>query len=362
MAILYVKSGSTGNGSAWNNAYGSLQSAITAAQAGDEIWVAAGTYKPTTGTDRTASFTLKNNVGIYGGFTGTETALNQRNIANNITILSGEIGAAGIADNSYHVISATGNVSNPLTNSAILDGFTDLQGALSRIKLAKKCAVWLGILISLEFTSSSASAAIFNDKTTFEAAASIAGNLALETFDSFTGPILQLSSLGITFNPMNAGIQPHSILVNCPGPTFSSPNALVNNNACSFPGRGSIVFQPMNPSNGIVGVGFFNTGGDDTLQLSAFDASNNLIEQATVSGSNLNPNSFKFLGIVTSIPASRIEISPVGGNGLFSIDNLQVATKSIQSVPEPSIILGLVTLGLGALFSKKHKQDDNNDD
>ncbi|QGZ91063.1 PEP-CTERM sorting domain-containing protein [Microcystis aeruginosa] len=112
------------------------------------------------------------------------------------------------------------------------------------------------------------------------------------------------------------------------------------------------------------GYGFFNTGGDDTLQLSAFDASNNLIEQATVSGSNLNPNSFKFLGIVTSIPASRIEISPVGGNGLFSIDNLQVATKSIQSVPEPSTILGIVTLGLGlgALFSKKHKQDDNNDD
>ncbi len=30
MAIIYVKSGSTGNGSAWNNAYGSLQSAITA--------------------------------------------------------------------------------------------------------------------------------------------------------------------------------------------------------------------------------------------------------------------------------------------------------------------------------------------
>jgi hypothetical protein len=30
MAIIYVKSGSTGNGSAWNNAYGSLASAITA--------------------------------------------------------------------------------------------------------------------------------------------------------------------------------------------------------------------------------------------------------------------------------------------------------------------------------------------
>ncbi|TRT79266.1 MAG: cadherin [Microcystis aeruginosa Ma_AC_P_19900807_S299] len=128
MAIIYVKSGSTGNGSAWNNAYGSLVSALTAAQSSDEIWVSAGTYKPTTGTDRTASFTLKNNVGIYGGFAGTETARNQRNIATNVTILSGEIGVAGIADNVYHVVSATGNISNPLTNSSILDGFTITGG------------------------------------------------------------------------------------------------------------------------------------------------------------------------------------------------------------------------------------------
>ncbi len=128
MAIIYVKSGATGNGSAWNNAYGSLVSALTAAQSTDEIWVSAGTYKPTTGTDRTASFTLKNNVGIYGGFAGTETARNQRNIATNVTILSGEIGVAGIADNVYHVVSATGNISNPLTNSAILDGFTITGG------------------------------------------------------------------------------------------------------------------------------------------------------------------------------------------------------------------------------------------
>ncbi|MEA5537307.1 cadherin domain-containing protein [Crocosphaera sp. XPORK-15E] len=90
--------------------------------------MAAGTYKPTTGTDRTASFTLKNNVGIYGGFAGTETARNQRDIATNATILSGEIGASGIADNAYHVVSATGTISNPLGNSSILDGFTVVGG------------------------------------------------------------------------------------------------------------------------------------------------------------------------------------------------------------------------------------------
>ncbi|MCA2506700.1 MAG: cadherin domain-containing protein [Microcystis sp. M54BS1] len=128
MAIIYVKSGSTGNGSAWNNAYGSLVSALTAAQSSDEIWVSAGTYKPTTGTDRTASFTLKNNVGIYGGFAGTETARDQRNITTNVTILSGEIGVAGIADNVYHVVNATGSVVTPLTNTAILDGFTITGG------------------------------------------------------------------------------------------------------------------------------------------------------------------------------------------------------------------------------------------
>jgi len=78
--------------------------------------------------------------------------------------------------------------------------------------------------------------------------------------------------------------------------------------------------------------------------------------------SSLNPNAFKFLGVVRSTPASRLEISPLGGNRLFSIDNLQVATKSIQSVPEPLTILGIVILGLEALLSKKHKQNDIDDD
>jgi hypothetical protein len=46
-----------------------------------------------------------------------------------------------------------------------------------------------------------------------------------------------------------------------------------------------------------------------------------------------------------------------------TLDNVVISSDANnQSVPEPSTILGIVTLGLGALLSKKHKQDDNNDD
>ena len=74
-SVIYVNAGATGanNGTSWANAFTSLQSGLAAAGSGDEIWVVAATYKPTTTTDRTISFVLKNNVGVYGGFNGTET-------------------------------------------------------------------------------------------------------------------------------------------------------------------------------------------------------------------------------------------------------------------------------------------------
>lgn len=124
--IIYVKKNALGsnNGTSWKNAYKELRSALAAANAGDEIWVAAGTYKPTAGTDQTISFELKDGVAIYGGFDGTETSLAQRKIAINVTILSGDIGVAGnTSDNSYHVV-----VGQDVSNSTILNGFTIKSG------------------------------------------------------------------------------------------------------------------------------------------------------------------------------------------------------------------------------------------
>jgi len=125
---IYVKWNATGanNGASWTDAYTNLQTAIGTAVSGDQIWVAKGTYKPTTGTDQTVSFPLKNGVKIYGGFSGTETSLSQRKPAVNITILSGDIGVAGGVDNSYHVV--TGSFVN---NATVLDGFKITGGSAS---------------------------------------------------------------------------------------------------------------------------------------------------------------------------------------------------------------------------------------
>ncbi|HEU4744384.1 MAG TPA: choice-of-anchor Q domain-containing protein, partial [Anaerolineales bacterium] len=124
--IRYVKQEATGSGdgSSWANAHTDLQAALAAASPDEEIWVAAGTYKPTSTTDRSISFQLKNGVSVFGGFSGTETARVQRDYENNLTILSGDIGVQGDqSDNSYHVV-----VADHTNTSAWLDGFTVTGG------------------------------------------------------------------------------------------------------------------------------------------------------------------------------------------------------------------------------------------
>ena len=118
----------TNDGSSWTNAFTSLHSALAIANAGDVIKVADGTYKPTTTTDRTISFSLRNGASIFGGYAGSGAANpDARDVVNTPTILSGDIGTAGDqTDNSYHVVTAIG-----LLTSTVLDGFTITLGCAS---------------------------------------------------------------------------------------------------------------------------------------------------------------------------------------------------------------------------------------
>ncbi|MCP4441151.1 MAG: T9SS type A sorting domain-containing protein [Aureispira sp.] len=103
----YVNGNASGanDGSSWTDAFSNLKSATDLAVSGDKIWVAAGTYTPTGGSDRTAAFDIASGVAIYGGFAGTETMLSQRDWSANPTILSGDLGTQGDAsDNSYNVV------------------------------------------------------------------------------------------------------------------------------------------------------------------------------------------------------------------------------------------------------------------
>jgi predicted outer membrane repeat protein len=148
--IIYVNASAAGanNGSNWNDAYNYLQDALAVAESNNVIWVAQGTYKPDanasnpTGTgDRTATFLLKNNVAIYGGF---PTSGGSRDPNIYTTILSGDLAgddAAVVdpcdlltepmrAENSYNVV--TGSNTNANT---ILYGFTITAGNANTVSV-----------------------------------------------------------------------------------------------------------------------------------------------------------------------------------------------------------------------------------
>ncbi len=127
--VKYSATGA-GTGASWTDAFTSLQSALAVAQAGDEIWVAAGTYRPAPPNgSRSTPFRLASGAGIYGGFDGTELRRSQRDHRANPTVLSGDLngndgsGSASTSDNSYVVVDASAT-----STSTTLDGFT-IKGA-----------------------------------------------------------------------------------------------------------------------------------------------------------------------------------------------------------------------------------------
>ncbi|MCC6484900.1 MAG: right-handed parallel beta-helix repeat-containing protein [Armatimonadetes bacterium] len=113
-AVIRVKwdSSTNGPGNTWSNAYQTVTAAIAASASGDEVWVAGDSAHP-----YLEKLTLKEGVGLYGGFAGTETSRSQRNWQANSTVLNGM---------------GSGDVVTPPSGAAattVLDGFTVRNGS-----------------------------------------------------------------------------------------------------------------------------------------------------------------------------------------------------------------------------------------
>lgn len=102
-------------GLSWKDAFLNLDTALAVAGKGDRIWVAEGVYTPAGGSYVMAY----DSVEVYGGFGGTESAIEERNFVNHPTTLQGK-------DSS--VIRINGNRSYPeggcgVSRGARWDGF-----------------------------------------------------------------------------------------------------------------------------------------------------------------------------------------------------------------------------------------------
>ncbi|MCL2028766.1 MAG: hypothetical protein FWG79_09830 [Bacteroidales bacterium] len=81
--ILHVSPTGTGTGLSWTDA-ANLETAVTNAPSGAEIWVQKGNYYPAT------MLTVPPLVKLYGGFAGTETLLSQRELTANLSVLDAQ--------------------------------------------------------------------------------------------------------------------------------------------------------------------------------------------------------------------------------------------------------------------------------
>ena len=131
-----------GNGRTWETAFKYLQDAFNKNPyliAGDEIWVAQGTYKPDEGDgitpgDKTATFQLIDSITAKGGYAGIGAANpDDRDMELYPTILSGDLSSndlhdfpylSNTEDNSCHILKGA--------YDAILDGFT-IEGGYARM-------------------------------------------------------------------------------------------------------------------------------------------------------------------------------------------------------------------------------------
>jgi predicted outer membrane repeat protein len=281
--VVYVDAaspGTTQNGSSWATAYTSLAAALVAGGTGATFEIAAGTYKPTTGTDRTATFLLNGGVTLLGGFAGYGAANpDARDVAANPTILSGDIGTLGSsADNSNHVL--TINASGTPT-TVTLDGLTitggnagtDSGGGL--VSSASNVTLSVTECTFLRNTATSGGAIELNgstaiiDRSTFDGntATSQGGAIDVQAAGSLTlsnsvfvgnaaptGSALSVASAFDTTGPTATPLAASAVTINSDFVGDGSAHALVSNVGATFTSDNNVLLGQIATSNLTLGT------------------------------------------------------------------------------------------------------------
>ena len=114
--IWYVNASASGagDGSSWTDAFKSIQVAVDYAEDGDQVWVANGSYfSPEPGDSSVPVLRMKPGVDLYGGFTTSDTRIEDRDVLTTNTRLDGE-------NRAWHVVIGA--------EPARLDGFIIQSG------------------------------------------------------------------------------------------------------------------------------------------------------------------------------------------------------------------------------------------
>jgi hypothetical protein len=283
-----------------------------------------------------------------------------------MAIIYVKTGATGNGSSGNHACGAA-DLSLKSDSPALDDGdsnlFSSLQNTLA-FGLITFCVTFLGEnSIAQAITLTTFSPIGFSDATAgiigfeiedFEDTALIPG-LSIEWTSPNLGPV---SSLPTTYNPIS--------IDGLTGNTWDGNLTLNNNRQGSFQPTRMYSTTTLHFSNQLKSVGLgisnleFTGSNSSTLIVNGVDfADFDNFAPAPLLGA-FRRSIYIRLDADTNEIINSIGIR--GGSGDFLIfDRLAIQTSQTTAVPEPSIILGIVTLGLGAVLSKKHNQDDGND-
>lgn len=368
-AQIFVNDDATGtnDGTSWANAYINLQDALDSASFGDDIWVAEGTYKPSSYPDgcsgcttpRDYTFHIKDGINLYGGFTGTESTLEDRvlDYFNYPSILSGSLEISpGLFENVYHVVllefreqGGAGGLGLP-ENNKYLDGFVITDGEangfgnismsspgnidISRNNGAGIYAFSFSGLVADEFTSRTLSNNRIIDNTANENGGGIYVN---NGFFNITNNTIEFNTANIDGGGIYAidgvfNIRNNEVLVN------AADNA--GGGIYILSGDNTLIDQNRFEDNRVE-----SSGGAIVIQSSGVSVTNNDINgnKAGVFNPNPNPNPDVFLGGGIYIDNSTVALSKnsitynraiTEGGGIYALnstivlDNNQVTLNS----------------------------------